>query len=60
MRGADEGSGRLFSHVDLESRTIREIANSALATRVRLAFAAACPEADLFRSRPAALMPAGP
>ncbi len=30
------------------------------ASRVRLAFAAACPEADLFRSLPAALMPAGP
>ena len=30
------------------------------ASRVRLAFAAACPEADLFRSMPAALMPAGP
>jgi hypothetical protein len=30
------------------------------ASRVRLAFAAACPEADLFRSLPAALMPSGP
>ena len=30
------------------------------ASRVRLAFAAACPEADLFRSMPMALMPAGP
>ena len=30
------------------------------ASRVRLAFAAACPEADLFRSLPGALMPAGP
>jgi len=30
------------------------------ASRVRLAFAAACPEADLFRSLPEALMPAGP
>ncbi len=30
------------------------------ASRVRLAFAAACPEADLFRSLPDALMPAGP
>ncbi len=30
------------------------------ASRVRLAFAASCPEADLFRSMPAALMPAGP
>jgi hypothetical protein len=30
------------------------------ASRVRLAFAAACPEGDLFRSMPAALMPAGP
>jgi hypothetical protein len=30
------------------------------ASRVRLAFAAACPEADLFRSLPAALMPRGP
>ena len=40
MRGTDEGSGRLFSYVDLESRVrrdhplrvIREIANAALAT----------------------------
>jgi transposase len=40
MRGSDEGSGRLFSYVDLESRVrrdhplraIREIANVALAT----------------------------
>ena len=30
------------------------------ASRVRLAFAAACPEADLFASLPAALMPSGP
>jgi len=30
------------------------------ATRVRLAFAAACPEADLFRSLPGALMRCGP
>jgi hypothetical protein len=30
------------------------------ASRVRLAFAAACPEADLFRSIPGALMLAGP
>jgi hypothetical protein len=30
------------------------------ASRVRLAFAAGCPEADLFRSLPAALMPCGP
>ena len=30
------------------------------ATRVRLAFAAACPEADLFRSLPGALAPLGP
>ncbi len=30
------------------------------ASRVRLAFAACCPEADLFRSLPAALMPRGP
>jgi hypothetical protein len=30
------------------------------ASRVRLAFAAGCPEADLFRSLPAALMPRGP
>jgi len=31
------------------------------ASRVRLAFAAACPEAELFRSLPAALlMPGGP
>ena len=28
--------------------------------RVRLAFAAACPNADLFASLPAALMPSGP
>ncbi len=40
MRGTDEGSGRLFSYVDLESRVrrdhplraIREIANEALST----------------------------
>lgn len=40
MRGKDEGAGRLFSYVDLESRgprdhplrSIREIANEALAT----------------------------
>ncbi len=40
MRGTDDGSGRLFSYVDLESRVrrdhplrvIREIANAALAT----------------------------
>ncbi len=40
MRGSDEGSGRLFSYVDLEARVrrdhplraIREIANTALAT----------------------------
>ena len=31
-----------------------------LASRVRLAFAAACPNADLFASLPAALMPSGP
>ena len=31
-----------------------------LASRVRLAFAAACPEADLFAGLPAALMPGGP
>jgi len=31
-----------------------------LASRVRLAFAAACPEADLFASLPAVLMPVGP
>lgn len=30
------------------------------ASRVRLAFAACCPEADLFRGLPAALMPCGP
>jgi hypothetical protein len=30
------------------------------ASRVRLAFAAGCPEADLIRSPPAALMPCGP
>jgi len=29
-------------------------------SRVRLAFAAACPEADLFRSLPGALLPLGP
>jgi hypothetical protein len=31
-----------------------------MASRVRLAFAAACPEADLFVFLPAALMPSGP
>ncbi len=31
-----------------------------LASRVRLAFAAACPEADLFAGLSAALMPGGP
>jgi hypothetical protein len=30
------------------------------ATRLRLAFAASCPEADLFRSLPGALIPLGP
>ena len=30
------------------------------ASRVRLAFAAACPEADLFRGLPGALAPQGP
>ena len=30
------------------------------ASRVRIAFAAACPEADLFRSMPGALWPSGP
>src|SRR5512139_2365975 len=30
------------------------------ANRIRLAFAAACPEADLFRSLPGALLPLGP
>ena len=30
------------------------------ASRVRIAFAAACPEADLFRSLPGALLPLGP
>jgi hypothetical protein len=30
------------------------------ATRVRIAFAAACPEADLFRSIARSLQPAGP
>ena len=30
------------------------------ASRVRLAFAAACPEADLFRGLPRALTPLGP
>ena len=29
-------------------------------SRIRLAFAAACPEADLFRSLPVALLPLGP
>ena len=29
-------------------------------SRIRLAFAAACPEADLFRSLPGALLPLGP
>jgi len=31
-----------------------------MASRVRLAFAAACPNAGLFASLPAALMPSGP
>ena len=31
-----------------------------MASRVRLAFAAACPEAELFAGLPAALMPRGP
>jgi hypothetical protein len=31
-----------------------------MASRVRLAFAAACPEAELFASLPAVLMPSGP
>jgi hypothetical protein len=31
-----------------------------IASRVRLAFAAACPEAELFASLPAVLMPSGP
>ena len=31
-----------------------------IASRVRLAFAAACPEAMLFASLPAVLMPSGP
>jgi hypothetical protein len=31
-----------------------------MASRVRLAFPAACPEADLFASLPGALMPSGP
>ena len=31
-----------------------------MASRVRLAFAAACPEAQLFACLPAALMPRGP
>ena len=31
-----------------------------MASRVRLAFAAACPEAELFSGLPAALMPRGP
>jgi hypothetical protein len=30
------------------------------ASRIRLAFATACPEADLFRSLPGALHPLGP
>jgi hypothetical protein len=30
------------------------------ASRVRLAFAGSCPEADLFRSLPGALIPLGP
>ena len=30
------------------------------ASRVRIAFAACCPEADLFRGLPGALMPCGP
>ena len=30
------------------------------ASRIRLAFAAACPEADLIRSLPGALLPLGP
>jgi hypothetical protein len=30
------------------------------ASRVRLAFAAVCPEANLFRSLPGALIPLGP
>jgi hypothetical protein len=29
-------------------------------SRIRLAFAAACPEANLFRSLPGALLPLGP
>jgi hypothetical protein len=31
-----------------------------IARRIRLAFAAACPEADLIRSLPGALLPLGP
>jgi len=31
-----------------------------MASRVRLAFAAPCPEAELFASLPAVLMPSGP
>jgi hypothetical protein len=44
--------------LDVVVRQFRRVIETA--SRVRLAFAAACPEADLFRSMPAALMPAGP
>jgi Alpha/beta hydrolase domain len=38
----------------------RRTAPDVAASRIRLAFAAACPEADLFRCLPGALLPLGP
>jgi hypothetical protein len=46
--------GRRLRLIKIAARVIET------ASRVRLAFAAGCPEADLFRSLPAALMPCGP
>ena len=59
-------NARCFELATAEFATLRlrllKIAARVVETtsRIRLAFAAACPEADLFRSLPGALLPLGP
>jgi hypothetical protein len=50
------------TNADAYAKEYVPLANKALADsgQKRLAFAAACPEADLFRSLPGALLPLGP
>jgi hypothetical protein len=57
-------AARYLASAELDTLRLRLLKIAArvieTASRVRLAFAAACPKADLFNSMPAALMPAGP